>query len=174
MRRVFSVLVTGTMVVTSLLCAVERVAAQPPAKAKSNQELIEKEAKGILLLAHPTVTLTAATYDKITEFKDGTYALTYKFTWKNLFDDPCYRYWHFYFTKEGIVYEIGDGATDTTFKPFELTNAALNEIKDVIRDQISKGQLKKDDPVVKPLLEAPNGRRLTVLLLQLTQKLAQN
>ena len=169
MKSAWGVFSTTSMAVLVLLCNVERVSAQSPAKAKSNQELIEKQAKGILVLAHPTVTFTAATYNRITEFKDGTYALTYKFTWKNLFDDPCYRYWHFYFNKEGTIYEIGDGDTDTTFKPFDLTNAVLDGIKDVIRDQISKGELKKDDPIVKLVLAAPNGRKLTVLLLQLAQ-----
>ncbi len=161
---------TSTMVMFLLLGAAGPVTAQSPSKAKDNQLMIEKEAAGILFLAHPTVTLTRATYNQTTEFKNGTYALTYKFTWKNFFNDPCYRYWHFHFTKEGTIFHIEDGATDTTFKPFSVNDAVLKEIKDNIRDQMRTGKLKENDPVGKLVLEAPDVRSTTVLLLQLSQK----
>jgi hypothetical protein len=175
MKRVLGIFSTSSIAVLVLLCTVERVTAQSPAKAKSNQELIEKEAEGILKLAHPTVTLNSATYDKITEFQDGSYALRFLFKWTNAFGDAtCYRYWDFKFTKDGTIYDIVDGKTNTTFKPFDLTDAVIDGIKDVIRDQIKKGELKQDDPGVKPILEAPNGRKLTIQLLHLTQILGQN
>jgi len=168
MKRVCGVFSTVSMAVLVLLCTIERVSAQSPAKVKSNQLFIEKEAKGILLLAHPTVTLTEATYDKMTKFKDGTYALTFKFTWQNFFNVPCYRYWDFKFTKEGTIFDIVDGDTDTTFEPFAILDGVFEKMKDKVRDQIRTGKVKEDDPFAKLILEAADMRRATVLILQLT------
>jgi hypothetical protein len=155
------------MVVVALLCSAGQAAAQQ--KAEANRLLIEREAKGILFLAHPTVKLTSATYKMLTPYQDGSYALTFKFTWQNALDQPCYRYWHFYFDPEGTIYQIGDGDTDTFFPPFELNNEILKGVKDNIREQMRTGKLKENDPVAKLILAAPDMRTLTVLLLRLSQ-----
>jgi hypothetical protein len=171
-NRVRKVFATRTVVgLVMLFAAAEPVVAQSsPAKATSNQRMIEREAKGILCFAHPTVTITGATYDKTTSFWDGSYALTYKFTWTNLFGAACFRDWHFYFDKEGTITQIGDGATNTTFEPFAVLDAALDLTKDNVREKMSTGKVKENDPVAKLILEAPDMRNVTVQLLRMSQK----
>jgi hypothetical protein len=169
MKRVLDVCAMSTLAVLLLLCAAGRSVAQGPAKAESNRQMIEKQARGILFMAHPTVTLTAASYDQTTTFQNGAYALTFKFTWKNAFDQDCYRYWHFHFTKEGTISQIEDGKTDTVFPPFALNDAVLKAIKDDIREQMRTGKLNENDPVAKLILATPDMRKCTVLLLQLNQ-----
>jgi len=48
--------------VLSLVCVAGRATAQSPLKDEGNRRMIEKEATGILTMAHPTVTRTWATH----------------------------------------------------------------------------------------------------------------
>jgi hypothetical protein len=143
------------LAIAFFLIAAGRATAQQPAKAESNRLMIEKQAKDILKMAHPTVAFTAANYFQTTMFADGTYAQTFKFTWMNVFDEPCYRYWYFYFSRDGTINQIGDGPTNTYFPPFGVNNALLNGIKDNIREQIRTGKLNQNDPVVQLILNVP-------------------
>jgi hypothetical protein len=154
-----------TLATFLLLGATRAVAADDLKQVESNRAMIKTEAKGILFLAHPTCTLTEAVYKDTTKYRDGSYALTFKFSYRNLNNEPCYRYWDFAFNEAGMITGIVDGDSNAFIPPFFLSDLAL----DTLKEQIRKDPKLMNDPIAKQILVVRDARQATVLMLRLCQ-----
>jgi len=150
---------------------VDLIPAPPtePTKAESNRKLIEDQAATILFLAHPTTTFTGVAYEKTVTYYDGSYRLNYRFTFNNFFNKPIYRNWEFVFTNTGSLYGIADGTSDADIAPFTLLNTVLIGLKIYVNEQIKNGDMDANDLSARLILDAPDGRTMTVKALQLVQ-----
>jgi hypothetical protein len=160
MRKILSAAFLA--LIPALLTAVP-ARADEPTGLRANHRLILSEGKTILGLAHPTVRFTDVDNDGRTDYRDGSYQLSYVFNFRDG-DDDGYRVLRFSFDKEGKLSNITSGAGSPFVPAFFGGDLVLEALKAGLRE--SKNA---DDPVVKELLKLRSSKEFLVKYLQWRQ-----
>lgn len=140
--------------------------ADEPIGIKAAQRLLKGEAKMILLLAHPTCTLTRSDIDDVRTFDNGSYQVVSTFDYRDSDREEGYRTLRFNFDSKGKLYSITDGPGTGFVPPFFASGLILEVIKAQVRNDPKMAQ----DPLGMQLLSVNDGRQALVLLLQFKQK----
>lgn len=136
------------------------------ADLRAAKRCLDREAKGILRFAYPTVTYVSHEFGKPYEVKGGTrIPLILQWTWNG---DSGYVVLHFGVLKEtGKITDVVNGKTSAILPPFSELNLVFGIVKDLIRgsDQL------KEDKVLMDLINVPeaNPREILVRILQIIQ-----
>jgi hypothetical protein len=152
-------------------------AAEPSQVASAKTFLTNQDrAKGALFFAHPTAAYRSAAVTAISDVVDpqrrpvpGAFAVTVRYTWKNLLDDTNTSDLLFFFNAKGRLTEVQIGATTSFFRQFTGADLVLDALKDELMKDVNKWQDAAARKTALTLIRNSDTRGLLTLILQMQQ-----
>jgi hypothetical protein len=175
--RTFRQAVGGVMALVLLGPAVVR--AQSDAAVGRAREYLENASrtKGILFFAHPEAQYQGIQLRERTGVVDGNrkpvpghFALTYVYSWKSgLSGDNNTTELVFFFDQRGRFYALNGGRTSSFFRPFNVADVVVKEVRDQILNKVDRDGTEADRRLVRTLIQDGDARGLLTVLLRLDQ-----
>jgi hypothetical protein len=131
-------------------------------------------AKSCLFFAYPTATYQSATATVTGVKRDGRavpgeFAVTMRYTWKNLFNDTNTSDLIFFFDPNGRLTELQAGSTTSIFNQFSTADLVINAVKDELMKEVAKWKDATARQTAATLINKADARGLLTLILQQDQ-----
>jgi hypothetical protein len=168
----------GVMVLILLHPAI--VSAQSETDINRARTFIEEtpRSKGILFFAHPEAQFQSVEFVEKHTVVDGDrkvipghFAFTYRYAWKSgLSNQDNTTQLIFFFDQGGRFYSVKAGTTTSFFRPFEISDAVVKELRDQLIQKVDREGSENDKRLIRTLIQNGDARGMLTLILRLAQK----